>query len=175
MKKIFLIISIILTFTNYSFAAGSDGEGGKGSDNATNNRINKENTPSKYKYAVKNINKAKKYERKNKLKKAEKYYKKAIEYLFEENKLNPANPDTFNYLGFAHRKIGDYENAEIYYAIGLELDPTHVGINEYMGELFVVTNRIELAKERLDVLKNCDCKEYNELKAVINSKKDSKY
>ena len=172
MKKIFLIISIILIFNTYSFAAGSGGESGKGSDNSVNNISA---NVSKYKYAVKNINKAKKYEKKNKLEKAEKHYKKAIEYLLEENKINPANPDTFNYLGFAHRKIEDYKNAEIYYAIGLELDPTHVGINEYMGELFVVTNRMDLAKERLAVLKNCNCEEYEELKAVIEGKKDSKY
>ena len=44
-----------------------------------------------------------------------------------------------------------------------------------MGELFVVTNRMDLAKERLAVLKNCNCEEYEELKAVIEGKKDSKY
>jgi tetratricopeptide (TPR) repeat protein len=169
MKKILLIFAIILTFTTYSLAAGSGG--GNGSDNSSK----KQGNAIKYKYAEKNLNKAKKYEKKNKLEKAEKHYKKAIEYLLEENKVNPANPDTFNYLGFAHRKIGDYKNAEIYYAIGLELDPTHVGINEYMGELFVVTNRMDLAKERLAVLKNCNCEEYEELKAVIEGKKKSKY
>jgi hypothetical protein len=25
---------------------------------------------------------------------------------------------------------------------GLEIDPNHIGINEYLGELYVVTNRI---------------------------------
>ena len=44
-----------------------------------------------------------------------------------------------------------------------------------MGELFVVTNRIAEAKERLDVLKNCNCKEYIELKQVIEGTKASKY
>ncbi len=84
-------------------------------------------------------------------------------------------PDTLNLLGFSHRKIGDYENAEIYYSMGLEINPTHIGINEYMGELFVVTNRIDKAKERLDVLKDCNCKEYSELKQVIDGTKQSKY
>ena len=53
--------------------------------------------------------------------------------------------------------------------------PKHVGINEYMGELFVVTNRIDKARERLAVLKDCNCKEYKELKLVIEGKKESKY
>ena len=91
------------------------------------------------------------------------------------NKKKPNKPDTLNYLGFTHRKVGDFENAEIYYSMGLELDPKHVGINEYMGELFVVTNRLDKAKERLAVLKDCNCKEYKELKLVIEGKKESKY
>ena len=83
--------------------------------------------------------------------------------------------DTLNLLGFSHRKIGDYVNAEIYYSMGLAIDPEHVGINEYMGELFVVTNRIDEAKKRLAALENCNCKEYNELKQVIEGTKQSKY
>ena len=39
----------------------------------------------------------------------------------------------------------------------------------------LVTNRINLAKERLDVLKNCNCEEYAELKEIIEGKKKSKY
>ena len=39
--------------------------------------------------------------------------------------------------------------------MGLEIDPKHNGINEYLGEkLYVVfTNRHNLAVERLEVLK----------------------
>ena len=65
--------------------------------------------------------------------------------------------------------------AEIYYLEGLNLDPNHKGINEYLGELYVQTKRIELAKERLSVLKGCNCEEYNELKEIIEGKKKSKY
>ena len=64
---------------------------------------------------------------------------------------------------------------EIYYLEGLNLDPNHKGINEYLGELYVQTKRIELAKERLSVLKGCNCEEYNELKEIIEGKKKSKY
>ena len=56
--------------------------------------------------------------------------------------------------------------------MGLEVDPKHIGINEYMGELFVVTNRIDEAKKRLAVLENCNCEEYNQLKQVINGTKN---
>jgi len=70
-------------------------------------------------------------------------------------------------LGYTLRKTGDLEQAETYYLKGLELDSKHLGINEYLGELYVQTNRIELAKERLGVLKGCNCEEYEELKELI--------
>ena len=41
--------------------------------------------------------------------------------------------------------------------------------------LYVVTNRIDLAKERLEVLKGCNCEEYQELKEIIDGSKKSKY
>ena len=57
----------------------------------------------------------------------------------------------------------------------MEIDPNHVGINEYLGELYVATNRIDLAKERLNVLESCNCEEYDELKEIIAGTKESKY
>ena len=57
----------------------------------------------------------------------------------------------------------------------MEIDPNHKGINEYLGELYVVTNRMDLAKERLKVLETCNCEEYNELKEIIEGTKKSKY
>ena len=57
----------------------------------------------------------------------------------------------------------------------MAIDPAHIGINEYLGELYIVTGRIDLAKERLQVLANCNCKEYSKLKEIISGKKKSKY
>ena len=59
--------------------------------------------------------------------------------------------------------------------LGLQDEATHVSINEYLGELYVVTNRIDLAKERLKFLKNCNCEEFKELKEIIEGTKTSKY
>ena len=128
-----------------------------------------------YKNAVKLIEAAKKYESKDKKDKALKRYKKAQKILLELDKKKPLQADTLNYLGFTTRKLGDFEAGEKYYLLGLQVEPNHVGINEYLGELYVVTNRINLAKERLEVLKNCNCKEYQELKEIIDGTKKSKY
>ena len=128
-----------------------------------------------YKNAVKIIEAAKKYELKNKMDKALKRYEKAQKILLKLDKDKPLQADTLNYLGFTTRKLGDFEAGEKYYSLGLQVDPTHVGINEYLGELYVVTNRIDLAKERLEVLKNCNCEEFKELKEIIEGTKTSKY
>ena len=166
MYKKFLSVLLFVLITSPAFSAGSSGGSSGGGE---------EKPITQYQVAEKMIKKAKKFEKKNKIDKAQKNYKKAIGYLLKHNKKFPSDPDTLNYLGFTHRKVGDYKNAEIYYSMGLELDPKHIGINEYMGELFVVTNRLDKAKERLAVLKDCNCKEYEELKLVIEGKKESKY
>ena len=100
---------------------------------------------------------------------------KALKLLIKSNKSKPNKADTLNYLGFTTRKLGDFEKGEEYYLEGLAIEPDHVGINEYLGELYVATNRIELAKERLEILKGCNCEEYQELKEIIDGTKKSKY
>ena len=159
-KKIFVILFLTL-FTTNSFSAGSD---------STSTKVK-----SNYDKAVQSIKFAKKYETKGKLEKAIKRYEKAQKLLLKSNKEKPNQPDTLNYLGFTTRKLGDYENGEKYYLMGLKIDPNHTGINEYLGELYVTTNRLALAKERLKVLENFNCKEYSELKDIIDGVKESKY
>ena len=83
---------------------------------------------------------------------------------------NKKNPDILNYMGYTSRKVGNFKEAENYYLKGLDLDPKHNGINEYLGELYVQTNRIDKANERLAVLKNCNCDEYSELELIIKTR-----
>jgi tetratricopeptide (TPR) repeat protein len=165
MIKKFFVTSIIYIFlvTN-SFSAGSSSSGGDGGA-----------MKSSYEKAVSYIKSAKKLEKKGKLEKANKKYAKAQKLLLKSNKKNPSKPDTLNYLGFTTRKLGDFENGEKYYLQGLAINPTHIGINEYLGELYVATGRHNLAVERLEVLKGCNCEEYEELKAIIAGEKVSKY
>ena len=161
-KKLILILFTFSIITSNTLGAGSDG----------GTKVKK---LSSYDCAVKRITKAKKYEKKGKTKKAKKLYNESLKYLYTANKEKPFDPDTLNYLGFANRKVDNLKDAEIYYLMGLEIDPKHVGINEYLGELYVITNRMNLANERLEVLKGCNCEEFQELKDVIEGKKESKY
>ena len=125
--------------------------------------------------AISHINAAKKLEEKDNIKKAKKRYEKAKKLLLQSNEKFPNKPDTLNYLGFTTRKLGDFETGEKYYLQGLAIEPNHIGINEYLGELYVTTNRMDLARERLKILENCNCEEYAELKDIIDGVKESKY
>ena len=159
-KKTFYSILFLILLTTSSYSAGSDSTS---------------KVKSNYSKAVTLIKAAKKYEKKGKIEKANKRYEKAKKLLIKSNDKTPNNADTLNYLGFTTRKLGDFEAGEKYYLLGLQVDPKHVGINEYLGELYVVTNRIDLAKERLEILKSCNCEEYQELKEIIEGTKKSKY
>ena len=162
MKKIILTLSIAFFITTNVFAAGSSSSG------SSSKKTNYD------KAVVHCIKSAKKYEKKGKLEKAQKSYAKAQKLLIKSNEKKPGKADTLNYLGFTTRKLGDFENGEKYYLQGLAIDPKHKGINEYLGELYVATNRHNLAVERLGVLEGCNCEEYDQLKAVIAGEK-SKY
>ena len=122
---------------------------------------------SLYKSGKKLVIKAKKLEEKDKIEKADKLYLKALDKLEKAYDKDKKNADILNYLGFALRKTGDFKKAEKFYLEGLALDSEHLGINEYLGELYVQTGRIDLAKERLQVLSGCKCEEYEELKELI--------
>ena len=158
---IFAVSNELLLSTN-SYSAGSDEPA-----------VTK--VKSYYAKAVDSIKFAKKYEKKGKTEKAQKRYAKAQKLLLKSNKKKPLQADTLNYLGFTTRKLGDYEKGEEYYLLGLKIEPNHKEINEYLGELYVITERIDLAKERLNVLKNCNCEEYDDLKEIIEGTKKSKY
>ena len=153
---LFILIGLSINF-NPVYAAGSS---------------NGDNEKSLYKSGKKLVLRAKKLEKKDKIEKAKELYLKAYGKFEKAYAKDKKNADILNYLGYTLRKTGDLKQAEIYYLKGLELDSKHLGINEYLGELYVQTNRIELAKERLEVLKGCKCEEYEELRELIEEKKD---
>ena len=159
MKKI-LILLFILSLNNQVSAAGGGGSDG-GSDSPS---------ISLYDQAVKLVKRAGKLEKKDKGERAKKLYSQAFKKLNKAYKTDKKNPDILNYMGFTSRKTGNFKEAENYYLAGLDLDPKHNGINEYLGELYVQTNRIDKANERLAVLKNCDCEEYQDLELIIKTR-----
>ena len=162
--KNLLVIIFTLLLSSSLMAAGSDSSSGSSSDK-----------DSLYEDAVKLVKRAGKLEKKDKTDKAKKLYSQAFNKLEKAYKSDKKNPDILNYMGFTTRKTGNFEKAEKFYLEGLSLKPNHNGINEYLGELYVQTNRIDKANERLEVLKSCNCKEYSELELIIKTKGSKVY
>ena len=158
-----LVVILYLTLSTSLMAAGSDSS----SDSSKEGSL--------YEDAVKLVKRAGKLEKKDKIDKAKKLYSQAFNKLEKAYKSDKKNPDILNYMGFTTRKTGNFEKAEKFYLEGLSLKPNHNGINEYLGELYVQTNRLDKANERLNVLKSCNCKEYGELELIIKTKGSKVY
>ena len=161
MKKFLYIVTICL-LSQISFAAGGDSSssGSTGGDTISD----------PFGDAKKLVKRAGKLEKKEKLDRAKKLYSKAFKKLEKAYSTDKRNPDILNYLGYTSRKVGNFEQAEKFYLKGLSIKPDHNGINEYLGELYVQTNQIDKAKERLEVLKNCNCDEFKELELIIKTR-----
>ena len=163
MKRVTILL-ITLFLSTSLMAAGSDSSSSSSSSGSENSK------ESLYDDAVKLVKRAGKLEKKDKTEKAKKLYAQAFKKLEKAYKTDKKNPDILNYMGFTTRKVGNFDQAEKFYLEGLSIKPNHNGINEYLGELYVQTNRLDKANERLQVLKNCNCDEFKELELIIKNR-----
>ena len=105
-----------------------------------------------------------------------KKYEKAIDILISLEDKKPigfSKADLYNYLGFATRKKNNpnYEDAEEYYLLALSIDANHIGALEYLGELYIETDRLGQAEELLTKLGAAageNSVEYKELFDLLN-------
>jgi tetratricopeptide (TPR) repeat protein len=82
------------------------------------------------------------------------------------------HPDVLNYLGFASRKLGRFDDALRYYHLALSIDPDHLGATEYLGELYVQLGDLQRANSqlaRLDELCAYGCEQREELARWIET------
>lgn len=87
------------------------------------------------------------------------------------------NADAFNWLGYAYRNQGNYEQSFANYNKALAIDSRHRGAHEYIGEAYLKTGDVARAEEhlkRLDSLCTFGCAEYTELKNKIAAHKAGK-
>ena len=179
--EMFKILNTILIFfmlsTNAYSAAGAQSDGGNEGNVSKYEKGHKLVLSAKYleKKADKFLKKGNTKKAEKNLAKAKSKYEKAFKLFMQSNKEKPNNPDTLNYLGFSSRKLGNFVEAEKYYLSGLSLKPNHKRINQYLGELYLNTNRKDKAIEQLEILKSCNCKEYDQLSNLIEGKTVSKY
>jgi Flp pilus assembly protein TadD len=99
-------------------------------------------------------------------------YERAIVLLQKVVAVEPENADAWNFIGFSHRKLNDFDLALPAYNKALAIDPKHLGANEYLGELYLRIGDLAKAKERLEKLDDIcffGCGEYDDLKAAIEA------
>ncbi len=80
------------------------------------------------------------------------------------------NADAYNLMGYATRKSGDPNGSLQYYNQALAIDPKHIGAHEYVGEAYLMLDRLPEAEQhlaRLDSLCVFGCTEYRMLKSAI--------
>ena len=83
---------------------------------------------------------------------------------------DPENPDLQNYLGYAHRNLGQFDPAFKYYKRALELSPRHRGAHEYIGEAYLLTGDLASAEKHLAALREIcllPCEELGDLEKAI--------
>lgn len=101
---------------------------------------------------------------------AAKNYRQALIELKSVERVVIDNADVNNLLGFASRKLGQYNQAGTYYEKALKINPSHLGALEYQGELFLAQKKMAPAKQNLaKLLRVCgaSCEEYLDLKQAI--------
>ena len=168
--KIFFFL-IIFFFPQFSLSAekkskGDNFEGTGGRDDFSYLKAKN----SDFKKGRDAFKQAQKFKKKNKTEKANKRFNEAIEYFLLAYNDFPDSKEILGYLGIIYNEIGDLIMAEIYFNEGLILDPKDIFFNEKLGMLYFVTERKNLAFEKLNVLKACNCQEYLNLKNFIKSR-----
>ena len=79
--------------------------------------------------------------------KAHNAYAGALKKFTRATELNPVMYEAWNYLGYAHRKLGDYQAALTAYDRALNLKPGFPEAIEYRGHAYLGLNRLEDAKQ----------------------------
>ena len=155
----FLLLSTVQAFTD------KEDKGAQSTGREDLSFLNAKN--SNFKKGKDALKQALKLQSKKKNIKATKRFNDSLEYFLLAYEDYPDNVEILSYLALTYNKVGDLFMAEIYYLEGLTIDPKNNSINEKLGKLYFETKRIDFARERLKVLKFCNCKEYLNLKNII--------
>ncbi len=107
---------------------------------------------------------------------ANKNYDKSLKLLKKLTKredLGTKRADIYNLLGFSYRKLEnpDLDKSFSAYMMAIEIDPSHLGAHEYLGELYLMRDQKDKALiilEKLDQLAGSNTQEYMELKIAID-------
>jgi tetratricopeptide (TPR) repeat protein len=82
-----------------------------------------------------------------------------------------ADPEIANYIGYASRKLGRYQDSKYWYEKALAADPNHVRSWAYYGMWLAEQGNMLKAQDFLEKVRlicgNTECEEYQKLKGVM--------
>ena len=99
---------------------------------------------------------------------------KLLKKLTKREDLGTKRADIYNLLGFSYRKLEnpDLDKSFAAYMMAIEIDPSHLGAHEYLGELYLMRDQKDKAViilKKLDQLAGSNTEEYRELKIAIDA------
>ena len=152
MKKI-IIILLLISFN----AIGAGTSSSTDNSNETSDQIIK-----LYELAEKHIDN-KSYDKSLKL----------LKKLTKREDLGTMRADIYNLLGFSYRKLENpnLDKSFAAYMMAIEIDPSHLGAHEYLGELYLMRDQKDKAViilNKLNQLAGSNTEEYKELKIAID-------
>ncbi len=81
------------------------------------------------------------------------------------------HPEVANYIGYASRKLGRYEDAKIWYERALATDPNHTRTWQYYGMWHLEQGNMLKAQDHLEKIRlicgNTECSDYVKLKEAL--------
>jgi tetratricopeptide (TPR) repeat protein len=99
-------------------------------------------------------------------------YARALTHLQKVVQTDPRNADAWNYIGFSHRHLKQFDQSLAAYQKALGINPDHRGANEYLGELYLQMGDLGKAHDRLarlGALCPSGCEELDDLKKAVES------
>ena len=158
-----LVSLLFISSGSFTFAAGTDSGSSTGSSSSSNEKTTKSIDVNVEFHRAKKLIYKKKYER----------GLETLKSIEEETPFGYTKADLYNYMGYASRKqkIPNYKDAENYYLKALSFDKNHVGALEYLGELYVETDRRDEALvllNRIKLVAGDKSSEYKDLNKLLN-------
>lgn len=99
-------------------------------------------------------------------------YARALTQFQKVVQTEPRNADAWNYIGFSHRHLKQFDESLAAYQKALGINPDHRGANEYLGELYLQMGDLGKARDRLDklgALCPSGCNELDDLKKAVKA------
>ena len=158
-----LVSLLFISSGSFTFAAGTDSGSSTNSSSSSNEKTTKSTDVNVEFHRAKKLIYKKKYER----------GLETLKSIEEETPFGYTKADLYNYMGYASRKqkIPNYKDAENYYLKALSFDKNHVGALEYLGELYVETDRRDEALillNRIKIVSGDNSSEYKDLNKLLN-------